>query len=376
MLEAIRVGLRTADEHPEQNPSARLVGYRSMQLMFFGDHIVPPHDPEERDEYELLKRKIERRISDLAGDPNTISAIAERYYKFTGVKPGVRAKYRRNIRKLIRHVGDVPVGHLTAANLREFRDAQAATMQASSLQAVFTPIKGLLKFAMSEQIIDINPYGSVQFQKDKRSIQARKWKPFTPEETQRIFLAMEKTWGAPARGLSDERRAGIWMVVRVQAFTGMRPKEVLWLEPHHVTDNWIRVEDSKTEGAERVIPLHPEISDFPKFFHSGGLETFETQKKDRVQAVRHNFYRLTRDFMNPPITDPKKVLYSWRSTFSNAMRRAGATEDIRRDILGHATAGSLRHYDDGPEFFEKRKWVRATDPRRVYPDPGDDDDLD
>ena len=80
--------------------------------------------------------------------------------------------------------------------------------------------------------------------------------------------------------------------------------------------------------------------------------------------------------MNPPITDPKKVLYSWRSTFSNAMRRAGATEDIRRDILGHATAGSLRHYDDGPEFFKKRKWVRATDPRRVYPDPGDDDDLD
>ena len=73
--------------------------------------------------------------------------------------------------------------------------------------------------------------------------------------------------------------------------------------------------------------------------------------------------------------DPKQVLYSLRSTFSNAMRRAGADQEMRRAILGHATAGALKHYEDGPEFDQKRKWVRATDPRRIYIDPGEDDDL-
>ncbi len=80
--------------------------------------------------------------------------------------------------------------------------------------------------------------------------------------------------------------------------------------------------------------------------------------------------------MDPPILDDKKVLYSWRSTFSNAMRRAGADNDMRRAILGHKLAGSLAHYDDGPEFFKKRKWIKVSDPRIDYPDPGEDDDLD
>ena len=75
--------------------------------------------------------------------------------------------------------------------------------------------------------------------------------------------------------------------------------------------------------------------------------------------------------MDPPITEKKKVLYSLRSTFSNAMRRAGASPDVRRAILGHAEGGALNHYDDGPEFARKRKWVHATDPTVIYPDTDD-----
>ena len=133
---------------------------------------------------------------------------------------------------------------------------------------------------------------------------------------------------------------------------------------------------SKTEGSDRTIPLHPEIADFPAFFHDGGFDTFKSQKKDQAQSVRHNFSKLIRKTMDPPILDKKKVLYSWRSTFSNALRRAGADGEMRRAILGHAEAGALKHYDDGPEFAKKRKWVRASDPRTIYPDPGEDDDLD
>lgn len=156
----------------------------------------------------------------------------------------------------------------------------------------------------------------------------------------------------------------------------MRPKEVLSLLPENVTGKSLIVIESKTEGSDRSIPLHPEIADFPEFFHSGGFDTFLSQKKDRVQSVRHNFIRLIREMMDPPIIHEKKVLYSWRTTYSNAMRRAGADGEMRRAILGHKEAGALAHYDDGPEFFKKRKWIKASDPRIDYPDAGEDDDLD
>ena len=217
--------------------------------------------------------------------------------------------------------------------------------------------------------------GSVRIQKDHRSMQARKWKPYQPEQVQRLFQAMEQYWGQRMRNISDERRMAVWMAVRVIAFTAMRPKEVLWLGPKDVTDRWIKIRKSKTHASERCIPLQPEIADFPAFFHAGGFKCFESQTKDRVQSVRHNFQRLTRELMDPPMDDPRQVLYSLRSTFSNAMRRARADEPMRRAVLGHSTPGSLGNYDDGPEFDLKRNAIRATDPRRVYADPGEDDDL-
>lgn len=234
----------------------------------------------------------------------------------------------------------------------------------------------MFKYAIGEGKISENPMPSVVLKREKRSTQMIKRKPFSPAEVRRIFAAMDEVWGSPLRGMADERRLAIHMVCRVQAFTAMRPKEVVHLLPENVTDKSLIVIGSKTEGSDRSIPLHPAIADFPAFFHAGGFDTFLSQKKDRTQTIRQNFTNLIRKKMDPPIIHEKKVLYSWRSTYSNAMRRAGADNDMRRAILGHKLAGSLAHYDDGPEFFKKRKWIRASDPRVDYPDPGEDDDLD
>ncbi len=92
LLESIRSGLRAADEHPEESPAARLAGYQSLQLMGFGDHVVPPHDPEERDEYELLKRKVERRILILPVIPTRSVPLR----KATMIFPGSNLEYGPN----------------------------------------------------------------------------------------------------------------------------------------------------------------------------------------------------------------------------------------------------------------------------------------
>ncbi|SFS14684.1 Site-specific recombinase XerD [Yoonia litorea] len=330
----------------------------------FGVHAGIPTDPDEREEYDFIKRKLERRISELSPDPSTLTALLERYCDFNSIRLGPRSKYRRDLSRLIAITGDVPIGHVRVESLRELRDQLLGKIKPSSIQAVFTPIKGVFGFAFDEGIIEMNPMQGVKLPRDKRPIEERKWKPFDPIEFGRIMKAAEELWSSPVRGLSDARREAIHMVVRVLAFSGMRPVEVIRLGPDDVTDAWIRITGSKTESSTRVVPLHPEISDFPRWIASGGLTTFQSINTDQVGSVRHNFGRLLRDKMKDPITDPQKALYSLRSTFVNAMRRAGADIQVQRAILGHKEAGAIRHYDDGPEFEVKRKWVEATDPRR------------
>jgi hypothetical protein len=64
MLSAANVALLAADEHPEKSFAARLIAYRSVYALCFNDDIIPPTDLDERDEYYLVKRKLERRIND------------------------------------------------------------------------------------------------------------------------------------------------------------------------------------------------------------------------------------------------------------------------------------------------------------------------
>lgn len=376
-LEAAKAGIKAADSNPSFDDQERLIRYLAILEASFGKHISPPTSLDERDEFDMVKKKLERRVADLAGDPNTITAVAERYYKRNQIKVGVLRKYRGNIRKLTKSLGDIPVSHVTPAMLRRFRDEQAETMQPSALASVFTPIRGLFTYALEEELITTNPALPVKLQQDKRSVHERKWKPFPPKEMKRLLEAMDQFWGHPMRGLSDERRIAVHMVCRVMAHSAMRPVEVVRLEPEDVTDDWIKVREAKTPSSYRTIPLHPHIDDFPTFVANGGLKTFRNIKTDQVEPVRHQFRRLTRELMDPPIKDKKKVTYSLRSTFSNAMRRAGAQPDVRRAILGHSEGGHLNHYDDGPEFFLKRKWVNATDPIVIYPDTDDyyDDGL-
>ncbi|MEP3946535.1 phage integrase SAM-like domain-containing protein [Ascidiaceihabitans sp.] len=376
-LQLAKEGIMSIDANRTYDDAARLVRYQSILTACFGEHIDRPTDLDKRDEFELVKRKLERRVADLAGDPNTISAVAENYYKNNQIKPGVLRKYRGNISKLTASLGDIPISHVTPAMLRRFRDEQAATMKPSSLASVFTPIRGMFTYAIEEELITTNPAQSVKLPKDKRSIHEKKWTPFPPKEMQRLLSAMDQFWGEPRRGLSDERRLAIFMVCRVMAYSAMRPVEVIRLEPEDVSDEWIKVRESKTPSSYRTIPLHPKISDFPAFVANDGLSTFRRLKTDQVEPVRYNFRRLTRNLMDPPISDKKKVVYSLRSTFSNAMRRAGAGPDVRRAILGHSEGGHLSHYDDGPEFVLKRKWVNLTDPSVIYENTDDyyDDGL-
>ncbi len=130
-----------------------------------------------------------------------------------------------------------------------------------------------------------------------------------------------------------------------------------------MTDAAINIRRAKTKSSWRFIPIHPEISDFPAFVSSGGIECLLTNNIDAVEPVRHNFMRLLRELMDAPIYEPRKTLYSFRGTFQDALRRAGAPLEVRQAILGHTQGGAIKHYNSGPEFELMQAWVNKADPR-------------
>ena len=208
---------------------------------FFSPQSSIPDDPDDRDEYVFAKRRLERKISSVTPDPNSISAVLETYCRFNSIRSGTRSKYRRELARLIAITGDVPISHVRTEDLKQLRDGLIGNIQAASIQAVFTPIKSTFGFAIGEGWIEMNPMAGVKIPRDKRPIEERKWKPFEPAEVTRILEAAEDIWGKPAKGLTDERREAIHMVVRVLTFSGMRPIEVIRLTANDVDDKLIKI---------------------------------------------------------------------------------------------------------------------------------------
>jgi hypothetical protein len=100
----------------------------------FGGRSPPrPSDADENDGYEFVKRKLERKISDLTRSPNTITKISEKYFIFNDIKVATRSKYRRDIGRLVTLTGDIPVSKIEAAQLRQLRDELAGTMKPALL---------------------------------------------------------------------------------------------------------------------------------------------------------------------------------------------------------------------------------------------------
>ena len=336
---------------------------------YFGDHVSPPSDPDQRDQYDFTKMKLERKIARVARDPDTLRKVAERFYAFAQLREKTEHKYRRTLDRLINELGNIPIGQVTSRMLRDYRDKlKARGLLPSSIRSEFSPVMGLFNYAVDEELIEISPMVSVKLPKERRAVEESKWLPFDVEECQRILTAASEIWGKPVQGLSGERRQALQMAVRVLAFTAMRPAEFMALRPDQVDERAIRVEGGKTKSSWRVIPLHPEIADFLAWLHAGGLDAFNNsstgnKQTDTVTVLRHNFIKLIRKKMDEPIIHRRKALYSLRSTFQNAMRRAGAPKDVRRAILGHVESGAIRHYDDGPSFELLKQWVERADPR-------------
>jgi hypothetical protein len=107
--------------------------YADLLTNLLEDHFSKGHekpiDGDERGDYDFIKRKIERRLSECQPNLMTITKVSEQYFKFNRITDSTAAKYRREIQRLVNITGDVPVQHVIVSQLKELRDALITQMK-------------------------------------------------------------------------------------------------------------------------------------------------------------------------------------------------------------------------------------------------------
>jgi hypothetical protein len=66
----------------------------AIQSDFFSPKSSLPDDPNDRDEYVFAKHRLERKVSSVTPNPNSVSAVLEKYCRFSSIRPETRSKYR------------------------------------------------------------------------------------------------------------------------------------------------------------------------------------------------------------------------------------------------------------------------------------------
>ncbi|MHA6692540.1 site-specific integrase, partial [Devosia sp. A449] len=125
---------------------------------------------------------------------------------------------------------------------------------------------------------------------------------------------------------------------------------------------------TKTVARRRWLPIRQELIDLGfnelvEAARAGGWSTLWRPVADKhgdIDAVSQQVSSFWADFARSElkISDPQKTLYSFRHSFKDATASVGATEDEKKQLLGHAETGATKGYGT-------KKEPRPVDIRRL-----------
>ena len=156
-----------------------------------------------------------------------------------------------------------------------------------------------------------------------------------------------KLWAAADAGDTDAEMALIYL------YTGMRPSELLLIEKANVDlDARIMIGGIKTDaGKDRHIPIHKSILPFvARLMQTDGPLLVMRYDKAEPQAMKYARYRKIHwDPLIQRLGLPEYTPHFGRHTCATMLREAGVEEDLRKLILGHATADITDRYTHLPD---------------------------
>jgi integrase len=180
--------------------------------------------------------------------PMTFEKYARKWFEEGAVrrrwKPGTVAIYVSVERRLIEHLGPLPLAAIRPRHVAELTADMSKTLGAATVSRHLAVLHAVLKSARREELIDSNPAEGAEYPK---------LPPFRPQ----ILEPAEV--GRVAREFTDEQhRLAFLMLV----LTGLRRSELQALRWADVslTENVLRVRDSKSEDGIRSIAIPPTLA--------------------------------------------------------------------------------------------------------------------
>lgn len=196
-------------------------------------------------------------------------------------------------------------------------------------------------------MMEVNPFkGLSKTIKASTKGTSNKRRAFTNNELVKLLSAIKSN-----RGVRDP----LWPLTVLALYTGMRSNEICELETSSVHDNFIEIDNSKSEAGVRNVPIHPDIREFTRQLKAKSKDGYliSNLKRGGVDNKRNHviskrFTTILRATNGADIQDKNVVFHCLRKNMSTALEAAGVPESTAQQIVGHEkTSMTYGLYSDG-----------------------------
>lgn len=159
-----------------------------------------------------------------------------------------------------------------------------------------------------------------------KTAKLRAWIPFTAPEVSRLHQAA-----------LDKKDQPLADLIACAAYTGCRIEEIGQLKLDHVTDQSLKIVDSKTAAGIREVPLHPALQSLAERLRRDSKDGYFLPGTDegsfgkRSSALGKRFGHLKKKLG----FSEQHVFHSIRKTVVSQLEQAGVNENTTADIVGH-----------------------------------------
>lgn len=200
---------------------------------------------------------------------------------------------------------------------------------------------------------DKNPFEGVKLSVPKHAAKTASYEPFTPTEVVSILRH--------PKAQKDEQLS---LLIKLGMYTGARIEELAMLKWTDVDlpEEVIRIRGTKTQAAQRVVPLHPMLLALLRPLEATKSDKYVIHgltidsRGERGKALGKRFGRLKTEM---GYTGRDKTFHSIRKTVATLFEQAEVLEGVAADILGHEKQTmTYGLYSGGSSLQQKREAVR------------------
>lgn len=198
-------------------------------------------------------------------------------------------------------------------------------------------LSDLIRFAIKEELLDSNTNHAEGKQIQIKRLPIDEREPFDKKDIQNLVNAI------CTQRISKPDR--FWALL-VSLFQGFRPSEIYKLTESSIVEQdgitcfdllSVGAGNSKTKAGRRIVPIHEKLIEF------GFVRWAGTKKGKLFSGTSDNFgdwfnrnESAAKGFKVKYVTtEPKKVLYSFRHSFSDELKRSGIEEHKVSALMGH-----------------------------------------